>query len=100
MVTLRRWPESAQVALGDKYEPSAKSPANKAKTKTVGFPAIAGAKVSLAGQEQATEAKPTDTAATIVIRGLKPGKTKLKAWFTDAEGKGLCGAFFVTVVKT
>ena len=28
--TLRRWPEQTKAALGDKYEPSAKSPSNKA----------------------------------------------------------------------
>ncbi len=97
--TLRRWPELSKVALGDKYEPSDKSPANKAKIKTVGFPAITGAKVNIAGQEQAIEAKPTDQAATLVVKNLQPGKTKFKAWFTDAEGTGLCGAFFVTVKK-
>lgn len=97
--TLRRWPESSKVALGDKYEPSAKSPANKAKTKTVGFPTIAGAKVLIAEKEAAVEAKATDTAAAVVVRDLKPGKTILKAWFRDAEGKDLCGAFFVTVKR-
>jgi arylsulfatase len=95
--TLRRWPELSKVALGDKYEPSEKSPANKANAKTVGFPTITGAKVSIAGHEQAVAAKPTDQAATVIMKNLKPGKTQFKAWFTDAEGKGLCGAFFVTV---
>lgn len=95
--TLRRWPQSSQVALGDKYEPSAKSPANKAKTKTVGFPSIAAAKVTIAGKEATVEAKSTETAAAVVVHGLQPGKTILKAWFRDADGKDLCGAFFVTV---
>ncbi|WP_425615797.1 arylsulfatase [Anatilimnocola sp. NA78] len=97
--TLRRWPAQTKAALGDKYEPSARSPANKANLKTVGFPKIAGAKVSIAGQEQAAAAKASDSAATITVRDLKPGKTTLKAWFRDATGKDLCGAFFVTVVK-
>jgi hypothetical protein len=30
---------------------------------------------------------------------LPAGRTKLKAWFADAEGKDLCGAFFVTVER-
>lgn len=97
--TLRRWPEQTKAALGDKYEPSAKSPANKANLKTVGFPTIAGAKVIIAGQEQTADAKASDTAAKLTIRDLKPGKTTLKAWFRDASGKDLCGAFFVTVAK-
>lgn len=98
--TLRRWPELSKVALGDKYEPSAKSPANKAKLKTVGFPGIAGAKVTIAGHELAVDAKASDLAATLIVKNLKSGKTKFKAWFTDAEGNGLCGAFFVTVKKS
>jgi len=97
--TLRRWPAQTKVALGDKYEPSARSPANKAKLKTIGFPTIAGAKVTIAGREAAAAAKPTDTAATIVVRDLQPGTTILKAWFQDSQEKDLCGAFFVTVVK-
>lgn len=35
--TLRRWPEQTKAALGDKYEPSPKSPASKAKQVTLGF---------------------------------------------------------------
>jgi arylsulfatase A-like enzyme len=97
--TLRRWPEQTKAALGDKYEPSAKSPANKAKIKTVGFPTIARAKVAIGEETKTTDAKAADTAATVVVSGLKPGKTTLRAWFQDAEGKDLCGAFFVTVKK-
>ena len=47
--TLRRWPERAQVALGEKYEPSPRSPANKPNLKTVGFPTIAAARIEIAG---------------------------------------------------
>jgi hypothetical protein len=97
--TLRRWPEQTKATLGGKYEPSATSPANKAKTNTVGFSTIARAKVEIGGQTQTGDAKATDTAATIVVSGLKLGKTTLKAWFQDADGKDLCGAFFVTVAK-
>jgi hypothetical protein len=31
------------------------------------------------------------------VAKLPAGKTMLKAWFSDGEGKDLCGAFFVTV---
>jgi hypothetical protein len=30
---------------------------------------------------------------------LPAGKVTLKAYFTDADGKGLCGAFFVIVKR-
>jgi arylsulfatase A-like enzyme len=96
--TLRRWPEQTKAALGDKYEPSAKSPANKAKSKTAGFPTIARAKLQIAGESADVEANPKQTGATLRL-SLPAGKTKLKAWFADADGKDLCGAFFVTVTR-
>jgi arylsulfatase len=95
--TLRRWPEQTKAALGDKYEPSEKSPANKANPTTVGFPAIARAKLTIAGKQAESAANPKDTAATIRVAKLPAGKTMLKAWFSDSDGKDLCGAFFVTV---
>jgi len=97
--TLRRWPEQTKVALGDKYEPSARSPGAKAKVQTVGFPTIARAQLEIAGHRAAADAKPKDMGATIRMANLPAGKTRLKAWFSDSGGKDLCGAFFVTVVR-
>jgi arylsulfatase A-like enzyme len=94
--TLRRWPERTQVALGERYEPSPRSPANMANVKTVGFPNIAGARVEIAGTTVADPADPRATSATLRAK-LPAGRSPLKAWFVDAEGRGLCGAFFVTV---
>lgn len=96
--TLRRWPEQTKAALGDRYEPSAKSPANN-KGKTVGFPEIAQAKLDIAGVKAETKADPKATGATLKVT-LPAGTTKLKAWFADADGKDRCGAFFVTVRKS
>jgi arylsulfatase len=96
--TLRRWPAQTRAALGAKYEPSAKSPANKAKLTTVGFPTIAAANLAIAGRKVSAPADPKATGVTIRVE-LPTGRTKLKAWFADASGKDLCGAFFVTVVK-
>ncbi len=45
-----------------------------------------------------TKADPKATGATLTVR-LPAGKTKLKAWFADADGRDLCGAFYVTVVR-
>jgi arylsulfatase len=98
--TLRRWPQQTGAALGDKYEPSAKSPANKPNTNTVGFPSIARAQLEIAGLKGQTAANPKDEAAKILVAHLPQGKTTLKAWFSDAAGKDLCGAFFVTVTRT
>lgn len=93
--TLRRWPERTGAALGDKYEPSPKSPSNKPNVKTAGFPSIARAKLEIAGKRTQTTADPKATAATIRIT-LPAGRTQLKAWFADASDEDLCGAFFVT----
>jgi hypothetical protein len=94
--TLRRWPEQTKAALGEKYEPSAKSPSNKPRVNTVGFPTIAKARLDIAGVKAETRADPQTTGATITAR-LPAGTTILKAWFSDAQGKDLCGAFYVTV---
>lgn len=96
--SLRRWPAKANVALGEKYEPSAKSPAAKANLKTVGFPTIAQAHVEIAGVKGEAKADVKETSATVRVT-LPAGVTTMKAWFADAEGKGLCGAFFVTAVR-
>jgi arylsulfatase len=96
--TLRRWPEQTHAALGEKYEPSAKSPPNQPDIKTVGFPTIARAHVAIAGQTVSSPADPKATGATVRVR-LPAGRTTLKAWFSDAGGKDLCGAFFVTVTR-
>jgi len=96
--TLRRWPARTKAALGDRYEPSATSPPNKPNIVTVGFPTIARAKLEIAGVQSEVMADPQATAATIRVR-LPAGRTQLRAWFADADGKDLCGAFFVTVRK-
>jgi arylsulfatase len=94
--TLRRWPEQTGAALGAKYEPSAKSPANKAKLVTASFPTIARGKLKVGDLPVEATADPKATAATLRVT-LPAGTTKLKAWFADADGRDLCGAFFVTV---
>ena len=97
--TLRRWPEQTKAALGDKYEPSEKSPTNKPNVKTLAFPTIARAKLEIAGQKAETSADPKAPAAIVRLKKLSAGKTILKAWFTDADGRDLCGAFFVTAMQ-
>jgi arylsulfatase A-like enzyme len=96
-LTLRRWPEQTKTALGEKYEPSAKSPQYNSK-ETKAFPSIATAKIEIAGIAASTKADPKATGATLTAR-LPAGKTKLKAWFADTEENDVCGAFFVTVRK-
>jgi arylsulfatase A-like enzyme len=97
-LTLRRWPEQTKAAIGDKYEPGGKSPSNrpKGKDKTVGFPSIAVARMEVAGAKGEAKADPKLPGVTLTAK-IPAGTTTLKAWFPDAEGKDLCGAFYVTV---
>ena len=95
--TLRRWPEQTGAALGERYDVSAKSPANKPNVKTVAFPTIARGRLRIADKEVTVAADPKSTAAVVVVKDLPAGRTTLKVWFQDADGKDLCGAFFVTV---
>lgn len=97
--TLRRWPEQTGVALGAAYPPSAKSPANKPKINTRAFPQIARGRLQVAGQDLTTEADAAQTHCTLTAELKEPGRTTLKAWFTDAAGDGQCGAFYVTVKR-
>ena len=89
------WPEQTKAALGAKYEPIG---LNKPKKDGVSFPTIASAKLDIAGVKGDTKADPKATGATLSVK-LPAGKTKLKAWFSDADGKDLCGAFYVTVKR-
>ncbi len=95
---LRRWPSQTRQRLGDKYEPTDKSPAVKAQLTTRSFPTIAQANLEIAGLRAEFSAEPGELGAPIEIN-LPSGVTRLKAWFADAQGNNLCGAFFVTVKK-
>jgi arylsulfatase A-like enzyme len=94
--TLRRWPAKSGAALGAKYEPSPTSPANKAKLKTVAFPTIAKANIK-AGAVTATGPADPAVQGAVLKAKLPAGVTTFKAWFSDAAGGDLCGAFFVSV---
>ena len=91
--TLRRWPEQTKAALGAKYDPIGLA---KPKKEAVSFPTIARARLEIAGGDAGAKADPKATGVTMTVK-LPAGKTKLKAWFADADGKDLCGAFYVTV---
>ncbi len=89
--TLRRWPEKFQLALGGGYDGP-----NYPNMKAVTFPKIAGARVEIGGVKGEAKAHADDKEAVVKVK-LPVGTTTLKAWFTDADGKGQCGAFYVTV---
>lgn len=81
-VTLRRWPFDVDVSLDGNLIPPGKA-----------LP-IATAKLAVTGRE--LSAKASAGAKEIVFRVKLPtGRTQLHAWFQDAEGRDLCGAYFV-----
>lgn len=94
---LRRWPEQTGAALGAAYPPSPKSPSNKPKIVTRSFPQITHGRLQIAGHDLTVDADAAATHCTLTIELKEPGRTTLRAWFTNEAGEGQCGAFFVTV---
>jgi arylsulfatase len=90
---LRRWPREAEVAV------SAGVP--ELKHVDGGLPAgkalpIAKARLRVGTFEQTREVKPADTSVSFVVP-LRKGQLKAQTWFYDADGKELCGAYYVYV---
>ena len=92
---VRRWPPKLDAPLGGDC-PFPEQPHQKATTHVGTFPAIAQAHVEIAGVHEHVTADPGSTAATLRA-SLPSGTTTLQAWFADASGTPLCGAFFATV---
>jgi arylsulfatase len=92
-ISLSRWPRERAMALDAPCPPQKMAfgdlPAGKAVP-------IAGAKLTVAGQQFAAKSKPGDQA--ILFRAtLEAGRTKMHGWFQDAQGADLCGAFYAHV---
>jgi arylsulfatase A-like enzyme len=93
-ISLRRWPVEIDLPLTascpEKQMTAGLLPAGK------GLP-IAQAQLRIAGQQ--LSAKPDSTGKAVLFRvTLKGGvRTQLHAWFQDAEGKDLCGAYYACV---
>jgi len=94
-IALRRWPREADAAI------------------TAGLPALKGvdgpfpegialpivkARLKIGTFDQTQEVRPDDR-AVVFSMPLLAGRTQLQTWFYDAEGKELCGAFFVDVLR-
>jgi hypothetical protein len=92
--TLRRWPEQAKGPLGG----TGTVPPGGPKAETETFPGIAKARLKIADVNATVPADPKSESVTLTAK-LPAGRTKLKAWFQNAAGNDLCGAFFVTVKR-
>jgi arylsulfatase A-like enzyme len=93
--TLRRWPAEAMTPL------AAAAPAYQGEDGS--FPAgvalpIAQARIKIAGSEQSIAVKSDDSTATFTI-DLSAGPAELQTWFLAADGRELCGAYYVTVER-
>lgn len=99
-VALRRWPRETRAALGAKHDADPKLAAVGGKNyapPSRTFPIAAGV-VKVADQEASAKTVPTEQEVVLPVT-LPAGKTTLKAWFRDAMGKDLCGAFYAYVRK-
>jgi arylsulfatase len=85
-ITLRRWPFDSDAALDGNVDPPGKA-----------LP-IRLAKLKVAGVEQEMKTAPGDRDAVFRV-DLPAGRTQLQAWFEDAKGSDLCGAFYVKVLR-
>jgi hypothetical protein len=83
-ISVRRWPAEVDTAL---------TAPNGANSRAL---PIAGAKLTVAGQEETAAAAAGAKAVTFRVK-LPAGPAQLQAWFVDKQGKDLCGAFYATV---
>ena len=58
---------------------------------------IAAAQLRIAGEERSAKADPDATSIAMRVPLKKGTRTNLHAWFQDAAGKDVCGAFYATV---
>ncbi|MBI4892729.1 MAG: arylsulfatase [Acidobacteria bacterium] len=93
-IELSRWPLERNLALTaacpEKQMTVAKLPAGKA------FP-IGGAQLRIGGRALSVKTRPDDQRAVFRLKLEAGPKTDLHAWFQDAQGTDVCGAFFARV---
>jgi arylsulfatase len=92
-IALRRWPAERDLPLRalcpEKQMRAGRLAAGKA------LP-IAGARLSIAGQELSAKTGAEDRAADFRVK-LQRGKTLLHGWFQDEAGADLCGSYYAYV---
>ncbi len=85
-ITLRRWPFDSETTLDGNVEP----PGNA-------LP-IRSARLTIAGLDKQIPCAPGAGEAELEVE-LPAGRTQLHAWFEDASGTSLCGAFYARVER-
>jgi arylsulfatase len=94
--TLSRWPAELGIALNAGREPQKMTFGSLPEGKAV---PVAGAKLTIAGQSFEKKTGPKDVTVVFKARLKGGAKAKLQAWFQDASGADLCGAFYCTVKR-
>jgi arylsulfatase len=92
---LRRWPIEADLAITESA-PEYKC-VDGVYRDGVALP-IARAGLKISGSEQSKPVSDTDKQIIFKLP-LKRGETELQTWFRDADGKEICGAYFVYVYR-
>jgi arylsulfatase A-like enzyme len=87
-LALRRWPRELDLPLS----------ASRTDAKSVALP-IASAKVAIQGKTGFAKSAGKDAKEIVVRLSLQRGVTQLQAWFQDAEGTDLAGAFYAYVQR-
>jgi hypothetical protein len=93
-IALSRWPPHMKLPLASGRAPQKMTAGSLPPGKAV---PIAGAKLSVGGQEYSAKASPQDTSVVFKVQLKKGPKSKLHGWFQDAGGTDVCGAFYATV---
>jgi hypothetical protein len=93
--SLRRWPQEAAVpivagvpeyqAVDGRYPPGVALP-------------VAESRLHVADFDQRKPVQSDDQAVVYTVN-LKAGRTQLRTWFYDAQGKEICGAYYVYVQR-
>jgi arylsulfatase len=95
-IKLARWSFDLNLPLTAGREPQKMTAGSLPKGKAM---PIAGAKLTVAGEEMTAKTQPADTFASFRVKLRRGTRTRLHGWFTDASGADLCGAFYASVRK-
>jgi arylsulfatase len=84
-IALRRWPREIDLPL---------AAARDAKSKAL---PVAAATVAIQGKTKSAKAAAKNAKEIVLQVALEPGRTTMQAWFQDADGVDLAGAFYAYV---
>ncbi len=93
-ISLRRWHPATDLPLSAACPPQKKRKGVLPEGKAL---PIARARLTIAGQEKSVDTAPADKIARFRVMLKGGARTQLHAWFQDAGGNDLCGAYYAEV---